>query len=266
MRSHKNQIANTSPYSVKRKSLGHQTVLSTDELFLERRPPQPQAASVSCLKHHKCFTFHVSGAACQTWPPGLLTQGSPAGGKPDHCRRASLSACVSCFVPSCFITTHYCSHMCWLFILPFFLFFKRFLPPRPFLCFPSLSPHPDRRSNSPSTVASKWFHPLSPLSPANDVPRSIILWCWLPESAGACVCVRSRHWGSVCVCVCGWIDTKPPVSCAVSMLPCDQFTAFFKPLLSNDSAEDVISPTLLRHRQPRWHPTKHHSPFPSQKP
>lgn len=42
-------------------------------------------------------------------------------------------------------------------------------------------PHPDRRSNSLSTASSKWFQPPSPLSPpANDVPPSITLWCWLP--------------------------------------------------------------------------------------
>lgn len=59
------------------------------------------------------------------------------------------------------------------------------------------SPHPDRRSNSLSTAASKWFHPPSPLSsPANDVPRSIILWCRLPQSAA--VCVGSRGGGITC--------------------------------------------------------------------
>lgn len=61
------------------------------------------------------------------------------------------------------------------------------------------SPHPDRRSNSLSTAASKWFHPPSPLSsPANDVPRSIILWCWLPQSAGCMpVCWEERRRNNV---------------------------------------------------------------------
>lgn len=55
--------------------------------------------------------------------------------------------------------------------------------------------------------------------------------------------------------------TSAPFSCAVSMLSRDQYAAFLKPLLSNDSAADVISRTLLRRCQPHWHPTKDHSPF-----
>ena len=104
------------------------------------------------------------------------------------------------FCTSCVAATHGRSRSCWLFILASFA-------PSPFSSSPLLhpsclplslnpgSPHPDRRSNSLSTAASKWFHPPSPLSsPANDVPRSIILWCWLPQSSGC-----------VCVCVCwGW--------------------------------------------------------------
>lgn len=46
---------------------------------------------------------------------------------------------------------------------------------------------PDRHSNSPSAAASKWFHPPLPLSsPANNAPRSIVLWCRLPEPAVVC--------------------------------------------------------------------------------
>lgn len=55
--------------------------------------------------------------------------------------------------------------------------------------------------------------------------------------------------------------TSAPFSCAVSMLSRDQCAAFLKPLLSNDSAADVISRTLLRRCQPHWHPTKDGSPF-----
>ncbi len=106
------------------------------------------------------------------------------------------------FCPFCFATSHYLCRSCWLFVLPSFKPLPSPFSPLPHssclsLSFRSRSPHPDRRSNSLSTAASKWFHPPMPLSsPANDVPRSIILWFDYHSLLvyGVCVCV--------CVCVC----------------------------------------------------------------
>ena len=192
------------------------------------------------------------------------------------------------FCTSCVAATHGRSRSCWLFILASFA-------PSPFSSSPLLhpsclplslnpgSPHPDRRSNSLSTAASKWFHPPSPLSsPANDVPRSIILWCWLPQSSG-CVCV------CVCVCVLGvggggcrgsclsslwgakieggkkkerWVVAQAFLLHVLSsVLPRDPRAAFLRLLLSNDYVSDAISRMLLRRCQPRWHPTNNSSPF-----
>lgn len=110
--------------------------------------------------------------------------------------RCSFSICVSSSLcgfllfllhSSCFAATHYLTCSCWLFS---FLSFVPFLSPLHHPHSRSLHSHhrrPDRHSNSPSAAASKWFHPPLPLSsPANDAPRSIVLWCRLPEPAVVC--------------------------------------------------------------------------------
>lgn len=182
------------------------------------------------------------------------------------------------FCASCFAAARGLSRSCWLLVLASF-------PPLPFSSSPLLhptclplslhpcSPHPERRSNSLSTAASKWFHPPLPLSsPANDVPRSIILWCWLPQSwGGGCRgrCLSSL-WGAK---IEGkkknerWVVAQAPLLCVLSsVLPRDPRAAFFKPPLSNDYVSDAISRTLLRRRQPSWHPANSASPFYCSKP
>lgn len=163
----------------------------------ERRPVHLRPASVSCLKHHNqqpdasslrfltITVFSLSNEA--TWPADT---GEP--GRVQRWRRHVIgsAASVVChqaflltlWLPCLFSATDY---------LPLALTSRSpiiwILPPP----FPTgvVIPSPQRRLND---------FILPRLSfPANDVPRSIILWCWLPESAGvwALVLLASRGGG-----------------------------------------------------------------------
>jgi len=143
---------------------------------------------------------------------------------------------------------------------------------------------------SPLLLAPLVFPSLSTRAPL--VPTGIVIpspWQRLNDFILPCPCLPllmmclvpsyfDVDYHCMCVCVCvgsgdgrvmcelfrvsknqmgGWFDTQAPLFHVLSAyFPHDLCTAFLKPLLSNDSAADVISRMLLRLCQNYWHPTK----------
>lgn len=197
----------------------------------------------------------------------------------------SLRRSLVCFFALLFFTTtHYLSRWCWLFIFPILCILS------PFLSHPSLLPLFFPSPPVPVPLIPTGIVIPSPQRRLNDfiLPRPcllLLMMCLVPsyfdveyQNLLVYMCVLGVEEEEWCASSLGgakncggkgkkkkmtrmnWY-TSAPFSCAVSMLPRDQRSAFLKPLLSNDGAADVISWALLRRCQPHWHATKDGSPF-----
>lgn len=163
-------IGSVGKNAVIEKSLNHQTMWSDDNFHLlsKHRPVQLQPVTAVMFKtslfvsvvpgnyHAQPVTHgHLARWHRRAQQGGTLTMGDDWIGWLAQLRSLNQPAVafswvcgfLVCFVPSCFATTHYLPHTCWLFILPSFVPFLspcsplRSLPLSCFSLLPSPFPH-----------------------------------------------------------------------------------------------------------------------------